>query len=318
MKAVIVVSPRLTKASRSSRRWCPMVTSTSLLSLAARASSVVSVLLLFAIVSSPALAIDEYFWDDNSGDSGWGVVTATQPDRSFAWLNHFVIQPPPPPPPPAPPPNPLAPQMITAIRVAFGGPPSSNPIPDGTPVSLYLWADTDNDARPYNSAGLGEPVLASTTGLVANSGTNLFNTYTLPVPVTLFPGASIFAGAIVNYSSGQHTVGRLDEHGLVGLPPVQSPYLQSWVAEAAGDFSTGAGAPPVNPFDLSAAQIPPDLVSSAFSSALPTIPTGSGDGWWMIRLNATVVPEPSGAMLMLAGLGISWVRRRRKLEIRVL
>lgn len=269
-------------------------------------SFVLSLIALACLVLAvPAFAIDEYRWDDNSGNSGWGVQT-TQPDRSFAWLNHFVIQPPVPVPMPQP-------QTITAIRVAFGGPPSSVPIPNGTPVSLYLWADTNGDATPYNGAGLGEPVLRTTTGVVANTGTNLFNTYAIP-PITLQPGTSIFAGAIINDDTGPHTVGRLDEHGLIGLPPVQSPFNKSWVAISAGDYAAGTGAPPVDPFDLSAAQVPPDLVSSAFPLPSPGVTGASGDGWWMIRLNATIVPEPNSVVLLMMGvLGVIASCRQRKL-----
>lgn len=243
-----------------------------------------------AVLSAPSFAVDEYLWDDNSGNTGWGVQT-TQPDRSFAWLNHFVIEP--------------GAQTLTAIRVAFGGPLSSSPIPDNTPVSLYIWDDTDGDSTPYDAVNSGEPVLTTTTGVVTNSGTNLFSTYSI-TPLTLPVGKSFFAGAIINDGTGPHTVGRLDEHGMF---PGPVPFNQSWVATSAGDFAAGTGSPPVDPSDLSAAQLAPQLVAAAFPLPSPGVTGATGDGWWMIRVNA--IPEPNSLALFLIGLTAARRRFRR-------
>ncbi len=229
-----------------------------------------------ALAATPAgvLATDEYRLDDGVKELGVGIQATGS--NSIAWLNNFTAS--------------ATEPTITDIRVAFGGGLLDTNIPNGTTVDLYVWGDFNQDGDPSDAF-----VLETTSGVVANTGGNGFNTYTLPSPVTLNPGDSFFAGAIINYS-GQFEVASMDDDGtddIVNYPPMN----HSWLAGSANGV-------PVDPNNLGAAQLPVDRVSNALAG----IPNFS-DGTWMVRLNA--VPGPATAAPLTALAVIAGRRRRR-------
>lgn len=214
---------------------------------------------LLALISTQALAIDEYRLDDGVKELGIGVQSTGT--NSIAWLNRFVVQP--------------GNATITAVRVAFGGSLAQSNIANGSLVSVYLWYDPNQDGNPVDAL-----LLESGVGLVQGSGTNAFATYPLNAPVSLTVGDIFYAGAIVNYS-GQLLVGSLDVDGTDDVNPYP-PSFHSFVA------SSNNGTP-VSPTALGTAQGPVASVSSAIFG-------GSGDANWMVRLNA---PPPSTPQLAI-------------------
>ncbi|MEO7723186.1 MAG: hypothetical protein ABIU29_00630 [Chthoniobacterales bacterium] len=75
---------------------------------------------------------------------------------------------------------------ITAVEIAWGwsGYPQTL---DGTPVTIGIWSDPNNDGLPDDGILLG-----SVAGTVANAGTNTFVTYAFSPPLELPPAASSF------------------------------------------------------------------------------------------------------------------------------
>jgi len=220
----------------------------------------------FLLLGDPGLAIDEYRLDDGVKDSAWGSSGGSG-DISFAWLNHFTVE--------------SGLETITGLRVAFGGDAGNNNVPNGTTVTFYLWADPNQDGDPSDAF-----VITSWSGLVANSGSNTLNTYTLPSPETLTAGDSFFAGAIVDGLANTPfpndvRVGALDEDGNDTIPDYP-PALHSWVASSNQSI-------PVDPGDLDGVIQPVARVDNVFP--LPTCQGCSGDGTWLIRINAQ---NPSG------------------------
>lgn len=212
----------------------------------------------------PVLAIDEYRLDDGVKEQGYGVQAAGT--NSFAWLNHFTIQP--------------GQETITDIRISFGGSLLQTNIANGSPITVYLWGDGNGDGDPSDAF-----VIDSISDVVAGSGLNTPTTYSFTLPLTLTAGDSVFAGAIANYS-GQVLVGSMDTDGTDSIPQYL-PANNSWIAGSANGV-------PVAPGGLALAQLPVARVSTAIFS-------GMGDGTWMIRMNAatmggspalTVSPDP--------------------------
>ena len=218
------------------------------------------VLIAAATISQTAHALDEYRLDDGVKESGVGFGTGGA-SKSFAWLNHFTAK--------------AGAEVITEIRIAFGGGLLQNNIPNGTPVTLYIWGDFNQDTNPDDAF-----VIASVSGVVANSGSNTFNTYALTTPVTFNPGDSFFAGAIINYTDSSNTirVGSLDHDGTDSIP-FFLPNNHSWIAGSANGIA-------VDPNNLALAQLPVDTVRNEIFG-------GNGDGTWMIRLNATSPTGPA-------------------------
>ncbi|NBB91857.1 MAG: choice-of-anchor D domain-containing protein [Gammaproteobacteria bacterium] len=217
-------------------------------------------------LARPASALDEYRLDDGARESGWGAAGGTG-SISFAWLNRFTAE--------------AGQETITGLRVAFGGFSGDNNVSDGTPVTFYIWDDINQDGNPDDAF-----VLTSWSDVVANSGSNFLNTYTMPSPLTLTTGRIFFAGAIIDGLANvpfpnDVRVGALDEDGTDSIPDYL-PNLHSFVASSNQDI-------PVDPDDLDGAIVPVDLVSNAFP--LPSLPQYSGDGTWLIRVNAE---DPSG------------------------
>lgn len=204
-----------------------------------------------AVAPMAAVAIDEYRLDDGLKESGIGVVYVGN-DLSFAWLNRYVVQP--------------GFETITGVRIAFGGSLAQTNISNGQLLTAYLWADPNQDGNPDDAL-----VVASKTGAVRNSGTNLLATFTFPTPYPVLPvGTIFFAGAIVTYGS-QVLVGSLDVDGTDDVIPYPAAF-HSFVA-----FSDNGV--PVDPNAMALAQSPVDSVSNEFYG-------GADDATWMIRVNA--------------------------------
>lgn len=231
---------------------------------------------LIAIVAANALAMDEYRLDDGVKELGVGIAPpAPAPfDTSLAWLNAFTITP--------------GAETITDMRISFGGGLlANNNIPNGTPVSLFIWGDTNQDGDPSDAY-----VIDSFPGVITSSGLNTPTTYALPLPLTLTVGERFFAGAIVNYA-GDYQVASLDTDGNddVILYP---PNLHSWIAGSNNGVV-------VDPTNLAGAQLP--VAPTAVAPGLGI------DGNWMIRLNA--IPAPPPMALLGAPLLLATTRRRR-------
>lgn len=217
-------------------------------------------------LAAPAHAIDEYRLDDGLKESSWGVSGGSG-DVSFAWLNRFTVE--------------SGKEVVTGLRVAFGGSGSHNNVANGTAVTFYLWDDFNQDGDPGDAI-----VLASWSGVVANTGSNALTTYAMPSPQTLQAGRIFFAGAIIddlpNVPFPNHVrVGALDEDGNDSVPG-HPPHLHSFVAASNQGI-------PVDPHDLDGAIVAVAPVSAAFP--LPTCQNCSGDGSWLIRVNAH---DPNG------------------------
>lgn len=214
--------------------------------------------IFLTVMSTAAVAIDEYRLDDGVKELGIGVQSTGS--NSIAWLNRFVVQP--------------GYTTITAVRIAFGGSLAQTNIGNGQPLVAYLWSDPNQDGDPDDAF-----VIASAVGVVQGTGTNSLTAYSFspPYPV-LQAGTTFFAGAIVTYS-GQVLVGSLDRDGTDDVVPYPSA-LHSFVASS--DNGT-----PVDPNALALAQGPVDSVSNVIFA-------GTDDATWMIRLNA---PPPNTPLL---------------------
>lgn len=213
---------------------------------------------LFLGFAAGAEAANEYRLDDGVKELGIGL----QPSRqySLAWLNRFVIR--------------SGYETITAVNVAFGGSLLASNIPNGTPVAVHVWLDSNFDGLPDH-----DPVLATATGFVANSGTNTFNSYALLQPLTFQAGDIIFAGAIVAYT-GMPQVAAIDTGG-TDEPPTYPPNDHSFIA--ANWATPPAPLTPIDPNHLAWADLPVATVRAALFG-------GTSDGNWMIRLDATGTP----------------------------
>lgn len=239
--------------------------------IAGRGCGRLVLILLLLLVVTPVSAVDEYRLDDGAKEGGWGSSGGSG-TISFAWLNRFIAE--------------SGLETITDVRIAFGGGLlQSNHVPNGTPLTIYIWGDFNQDGDPDDAF-----VLDSIPGLVANTGTNTLNTYAVNPPLTFNVGDVFFVGAIINGLNNPTPpdfvrVGSLDEDGTDSIPNYP-PSLHSWVAASNQSIA-------VDPNNLDLAIVPVDLVSNAFFG-------GADDGTWMIRLNATgtggpalmVMPDP--------------------------
>jgi hypothetical protein len=113
---------------------------------------------------------------------------------------------------------------ITSVSVAWGTPNFPDPSLDGEPVTIAVWSDPNGDGNPSDASLLG-----SVNGVISQSGTDTFVTYTFSTPVALPAGAtSFFAGDLTPAHSGF-------EQFFQGLDENSTFHRQSWVAaNAAG------------------------------------------------------------------------------------
>jgi hypothetical protein len=188
----------------------------------------------------------QYFYDNGTGEAniGFGGTAA-----SIAWLNRYTVA------------NNLS--TINAIEIAFGvNGANSNPVSlDGTPVTVYLWSDPNGDGSPVDAV-----VLRSASGVVANSGTDTFNTFPI-TPFNVGPnGTNFFVGAILTETVTSTGAG-------TGVYPcredTEHTQGKSWI-------SGNANTTPVDPNNLNNS-----------GTAVAVIDSFGLNGNWMIRADAS-------------------------------
>jgi MYXO-CTERM domain-containing protein len=142
---------------------------------------------------------------------------------------------------------------------------------NGTPTQVLLMSDPNNDGNPNDST-----VIQAINTTAANVGTDTFNNYAI-TPVSMSVGTSFFVGGFI-------------------------PNLVSGTAWAAVDTSA-VGMAGRNFWQ------PQGLPGS--TSYLPYSIFGTNDGTFMVRANATSVPEPASMTAVAVG-ALALLRRRRR------
>ena len=124
------------------------------------------------------IAAWSYRVDDGTQEVRLGALAG----GDFIWLNQFVVGP--------------DAKQIVAIELAWGN------VTEGTPTTVALWTDLDQDGDPTNA------VLLLTAGPIpAESYTNRFTS--VPVPPTYVgePGDVFFVGAHMSHQPGEYPAG---------------------------------------------------------------------------------------------------------------
>jgi hypothetical protein len=117
----------------------------------------------------------QYFYDDGVSENNIGFAGTA---ASIAWLNQYAVV------------NNRS--VVNSIDIAFGL-NTTTPSLNGYPVTVYLWSDPNGDGNPTDAV-----VLASASGVVANSGTDTYNAFPITPTNVGANGTKFFVGAIVN------------------------------------------------------------------------------------------------------------------------
>lgn len=180
-----------------------------------------------------------YQWDDGTHEEAIGLTNGGY----TVWLNHFV--------------NSGEDNRIRNIRIVYGS------VPNGTPATLYIWSDPNEDGDPRDAR-----VLASISTTVANADTDEFNVVSFP-PVYIGPaGRNFFVGAIVSHASGFFPAS-LDQ---------SSSAEQSWFCGNSG---------PIDPNNLGAAAVRLKLVDNYGYAGNWLIRVETGDS----NCNGNLIPD---------------------------
>ena len=144
---------------------------------------VIFLVLLLALLYQVSQSREDFIYvrDDATGDTAVGAGAV-----DLIWLNQFDAL--------------TWANRITSISVAFGW-PGFGP-PDGTPVTLALWDDPNNDGDPADAV-----LLTTANGTIANAGTDIYNVFT--IPTTELHG-SFFAGVLVTEADNEYPA-RMDD-----------------------------------------------------------------------------------------------------------
>jgi hypothetical protein len=204
-----------------------------------------------ARAAGPLGPLATYQIDDGTMEDAVGFGDGTQNFESI-WFNQFDVIP--------------GAETITSVEVAWGTPVFPDPSLDGTPVTIAVWSDPNNDGNPSDGVLLG-----SVPGTIQNSGTDTFVTYTLSPAVTLPAGAtSFFVGDMTPAHGGfEQFIQGIDENSVF--------HRQSWVAA----MSSGA---------------PVDINNLGNNDFIGLIDDFGIPGNWGIRANSgngTPTPTPS-------------------------
>lgn len=130
--------------------------------------------------------------------------------------------------------------IVSSISAAYGSPvfPGSG-APDGTPVTVYLWDDPNDDGNPDDLV-----VVASAASAVANGDTDTFVVANLAAPTAV--SGVYFAGVVLTHAAGDFPS---------SLDQTSSAPGRAWVV--------GSAAGTLDPNDMNAATIvpPTDVVT---------------------------------------------------------
>ena len=126
-----------------------------------------AVLVAWSAIGQPAA---NYAIDDGAGESSLGLVNS-----DIVYLNQFDSLP--------------GMDVITDIQIAFGANTNQDPPPNGSPVTVGIWSDPNNDGNPEDAI-----LLQSVNGSIQNSHTDTFVSFPLPQPQLIPVGDSFFVG----------------------------------------------------------------------------------------------------------------------------
>jgi len=199
--------------------------------------------LLCLLAASAARADVLYSIDDGTAELGLGIDSG----EDMIWFNRFPVQP--------------GGEVITSISAAYGR-PGGQVIPNGLPVSILLYQDT-NGGSPFDAT-----LLREIPALTANCNTNVLNNYA--IPATAVSGDLLAAVLIRNQSGVTLFLAPLDR-----------------TAPSFSDASFYA-------FDVGLNQTNLDAVPIANRGTTESL---GFPGNFLIRANGTPIPEPATILL---------------------
>ena len=211
----------------------------------------------------PASALVVYSIDDGTAENSVGEGGPNGGDVLF--LNEFPVVP--------------NGQTIASISVAFGDPATpSNTALLGLPYTVLLYSDPSGADNPDDAK-----LVAFASGVITSVNSNTF--LTTDITPTNITTPDFFVGFELQKQPAGTFPAAIDTSNPL---PNRS-------------FVTYGARGTINPFDLTANQVPPETIESV---------PGAPDGNWLIRANA--VPEPSTWVCVLAGaVGGCFLFRRR-------
>lgn len=188
-----------------------------------RARTTLAAIVALAAIPLPAGA-DEYALDDGSGGF---TIGPSEFDASMLWGNYFDADP--------------ACPWITTIRISFAG-----SLPAGTPITLIVFDDPDDDLDPTNAIPL-----ALASGVTGATGPQEFIEF--PIRPVRVEGGFFVAGAV--NAIQRQAVARMDQDTLgarswlffddelqlnPGAAPFilrmdESPFRGTWMVRAVGE-----------------------------------------------------------------------------------
>ena len=120
-----------------------------------------------------------YLWDDGTANGSIGLTAG----GTIAWGNQFTTV--------------AGGTTITSVQVSWHrNAANGNMSPNGTPITVHLWSDPNNDGNPADAVSLSS--LAST---VMNSDLPGFVNYDIP-DVVLGVGTNFFVGVAMTHAAG--------------------------------------------------------------------------------------------------------------------
>lgn len=216
---------------------------------------------VFVAAGVAALACAPVFGTTFKYDNGTTTV-AVGPPSSFpvnpvtGWGNYFMSD--------------VGGTKITSLSAAFG--PNFNAT---TPVTMYLFADTDNDYNPLNAT-----LLAQVTAVPTQVGGSVFTTFDIPDTIVnggFFVMATAFTVKGVDKPAAADLTGRTD---------------RSWY------FYNPASV------GMNVANLGANALAQPVTAVLPL------PGAWLVRAEGVAVPTP-GVLAMGGLVGLAGLRRRR-------
>lgn len=216
----------------------------------------VSISAVAALACAPALASTTFSYDNGQTTVAVGPPSSFPVNPITGWGNYFMSH--------------AGGTLITSLSCAFG--PNFNPT---TPVTLYLFADSDNDYNPLNAT-----LLSQVTAVPTQVGGSVFTTFDIPDTVVnggFFVLATAFTVKGVDKPAAADLTGRTD----------RSWYFYNPATSGMNVANLGANA-----------------LAKRVDTVLPL------PGAWLLRAEGQEIPAP-GVLAMGALAGLAGLRRRR-------